>query len=58
MPAAAGELTQYFPAVPDVQAAPRAESGWKISWLVRQPGTHDYGGSAVWELRDVRFMKG
>ena len=57
-PAAAGELTQYFPAVPDGQPAPRAESGWKISWLVRQPGTHDYGGSAVWELRDVRFMKG
>jgi len=57
-PACAQQLTQYFPAVPDGQPAPRAESGWKISWLVRQPGTHDYGGSAVWELRDIRFMKG
>jgi hypothetical protein len=58
MPAGAGELTQYFPAVPDGKPVPRAESGWKISWLVRQPGTHDYGGSAVWELRDISFMKG
>jgi Cu2+-containing amine oxidase len=57
-PAAAGELVQYFPAVPDGNPAPRPESGWKISWLVRQPGTHDYGGSAVWELRDIRFMRG
>jgi Copper amine oxidase, enzyme domain len=58
VPAWAGELTQYFPAVPDGEAAKRPESGWKIAWQVRQPKTHDYGGSAVWELQSVRFMKG
>jgi primary-amine oxidase len=58
VPAHAGELTQYFPAVPEGKPAPRPESGWKIGWIVRQPKTHDYGGSAVWELRDIRFMKG
>jgi hypothetical protein len=58
MPAWAGELTQYFPAVPDGETAKRPESGWKIAWQVRQPKTHDYGGTAVWELQSVRFMKG
>jgi Cu2+-containing amine oxidase len=58
VPASAGELTQFFPAVPDGEAAKRPESGWTIAWQVRQPKTHGYGGSAVWELQNIRFMKG
>ena len=57
-PAAAVELIQYFPAVPAGQTAPPAESGWKISWEVLEAGTHAYGGSAVWEIQSVEFMKG
>jgi hypothetical protein len=58
VPARAGELTQFFPASPEGETAERPESGWKISWLIREARSHSYGGSAVWELRDIRFMKG
>src|SRR5262245_28166178 len=57
-PAHAVELTQYFPAVPEGLPAPRPQSGWKLAWQVREPGSHDYGGSAVWEFQSIRFMKG
>ncbi|MGI9421570.1 MAG: hypothetical protein ACR2PA_00065 [Hyphomicrobiaceae bacterium] len=56
--AVAGELTQYFPAVPSGQTPPAKESGWRITWQVLEPGTHNYGGSAILEFQSVEFMKG
>lgn len=52
------ELTQYFPAAPAGQTAPPAHSGWKIRWEILEPLSHAYGGSAVWEIQSVEFMKG
>lgn len=63
VPASAEELTQYFPAAPAGRPAARRESGWKITWQVLEAAkgdlaTHGYGGSAVWEIRSVDFMRG
>jgi hypothetical protein len=66
-PALAAELTQYFPVAPPGQPAPPRESGWKITWQILPQGRivnqtlvekHPYGGSAVWEIQSVDFMRG
>jgi hypothetical protein len=54
----AGEITQYFPAAAAGETAPRPESGWRIKYEILAAGTHNYGGSAVWEFQSVEFMRG
>lgn len=55
----ATDLTQLFPAVPPGQAAPEAESGWRLSWDVLPPGAHGYGPeSDVLEFTSIEFMRG
>jgi copper amine oxidase-like protein len=57
-PARAVEVVQYFPATPPGVSAPPPETGWRIRYEILQPLTHGYGGSAVWELQSVEFMRG
>ena len=54
----AGEITQFFPAVPAGETEHPAESGWRIKWEVLEAGTHSYGGSAVLEFQSIEFMRG
>jgi hypothetical protein len=56
--ASAAEIVQYFPAVPPGGAPPKAESGWRIKYEVLPSGSHGYGGSSVWEIQSVEFMRG
>jgi hypothetical protein len=34
------------------------ETGWRIRYEILPPGTHGYGGAAVWEIGSVEFMRG
>jgi len=54
----AAEVTQYFPAVPPGTPPPRPETGWRIKYEILPSRTHNYGGSAVWEIQSVEFMRG
>lgn len=56
--AQAGQITQYFPVDRAGQVASVKQSGWRISWTVLEPDTHNYGGSAVWQFDSIEFMKG
>lgn len=61
--AAADEITQYFPVTVSGEPPAKRESGWRITWHVYPPArkkvaTHLYGGSSVWEIRSIDFMKG
>jgi primary-amine oxidase len=57
-PAQAVEIVQYFPAAPVGAPSLPVETGWRIRYQILQPLTHGYGGSAVWELQSVEFMRG
>ena len=56
----ATELTQFFPAVPDGQTAPQPESGWRISWRMLEPHSHQHtiGESHILEFTSIEFMRG
>jgi hypothetical protein len=62
--ALAGEIVQYFPAVPSGQTPPRAESGWRIKYeILPAPvacvdNQNAYGCSDVLEIQGVEFMRG
>src|SRR6266436_4422206 len=53
---AALEIEQYFPVVA-AGAQPRRETGWKIKYEILGTG-NKYGGSNVWEIQSVEFMRG
>jgi len=56
--ASAGQITQYFPVSQSDRTAVVKQSGWRIKWQVLESGSHNYGGSAIWQFDSIEFMKG